>query len=228
MYAREEDVFNAVYHQLKNFVSEHFIMDAQYKQQVQKFNNQIAELTQDSEKAWTSAMEQYEQYVQGETSKEALRMALDTAHNAKSVLATVSEQKAAYDKKYRFVADLQNSIKMKIRELKSADYNRNESAILQKANSIVKRFSADPYFQHICQDKYVAYLTKPGVTKAKECLKESSVLGVLSAYKLFYVGCSRARRNLTILLDRSKLQGDLQKQKKMFKELGFSVEEIMV
>lgn len=126
------------------------------------------------------------------------------------------------------LADLQNSIKMKIRELKSADYNRNESAILQKANSIVKRFSADPYFQHICQDKYAAYLTKPGVTKAKECLKESSVLGVLSAYKLFYVGCSRARRNLTILLDRSKLQGDLQKQKKMFKELGFSVEEIMV
>lgn len=126
------------------------------------------------------------------------------------------------------LADLQNSIKMKIRELKSADYNRNESTILQKANSIVKQFSADPYFQHICQDKYAAYLTKPGVTKAKECLNESSVLGVLSAYKLFYVGCSRARRNLTILLDRSKMQGDLLKQKEKFKELGFSVEEIVV
>jgi DNA helicase-2/ATP-dependent DNA helicase PcrA len=126
------------------------------------------------------------------------------------------------------LSDLQNSIKMKIRELKSADYNRNESVILQKANSIVKRFSADPYFQHICQEKYVAYLTKPGVTKAKECLKESSVLGILSAYKLFYVGCSRARRNLTILLDRSKIQGDLLKQKEKLKELGFSVEEIAV
>ena len=61
-----------------------------------------------------------------------------------------------------------------------------------------------------------------------KCLKENSVLGILSAYKLFYVGCSRARRNLTILLDRSKLQGDVPWQKEKFKELGFSVEEIFV
>ena len=126
------------------------------------------------------------------------------------------------------LADLQNTLKMKIRELKSADYTRSENEILQKANAIVARFSTDPYFQHICQDKYTAYLSKPGVTRAKGCLKASDVLGILSAYKLFYVGCSRARKNLTILLDLSKLQGDLQKQKEMFKELGFSVEEVMV
>lgn len=126
------------------------------------------------------------------------------------------------------LADLQNTLKMKIRELKSADYTRSENEILQKANAIVARFSTDPYFQHICQDKYTAYLSKPGVTRAKGCLKASDVLGILSAYKLFYVGCSRARKNLTILLDLSKLQGDLQKQKEMFKELGFFVEEVMV
>lgn len=91
MYAREEDVFNAIYRQLKVYVSEHYITDMQYKQQVQKFNNQIAELTLSSETAWANAMEQYEQYVQGKTSKEALRMALDAANNAKSVLAEVSE-----------------------------------------------------------------------------------------------------------------------------------------
>ena len=56
-------------------------------------------------------------------------------------------------------------------------------------------------------------------------MKESSVLGILSAYKLFYVGCSRARKNLSILLDCSKLQGDVLKQKEKFKELGFTVEE---
>lgn len=125
------------------------------------------------------------------------------------------------------LADLQNMIKMKIRELKSADYDQYENEILQKASSIVEHFSDNPYFQHICRDKYAEYLDKPGVTKAKECFKESSILGILSAYKLFYVGCSRARKNLTVLLDRSKLQGDLPKQKEMFKELGFSVEEIV-
>lgn len=32
MYAREEDVFNAIYRQLKVYVSEHYITDLQYKQ----------------------------------------------------------------------------------------------------------------------------------------------------------------------------------------------------
>lgn len=126
------------------------------------------------------------------------------------------------------LVDLQNTIKIKIRELKSADYNQHKDKILQKAGSIVERFSDNLYFQHICRDKYAEYLNKPGVTKAKACLSISNVLGILSAYKLFYVGCSRARRNLTILLDNSKLQGTLQKQKEMFEELGFSVEEVVV
>lgn len=126
------------------------------------------------------------------------------------------------------LASLQSTIKMKIRELKKSDYAQHEDEILKKATTIVERFSDNPYFQRICLDKYVEYLDKPGVTKARECLKENSVLGILSAYKLFYVGCSRARRNLTILLDRSKLQGDVPWQKEKFKELGFSVEEIFV
>lgn len=125
------------------------------------------------------------------------------------------------------LADLQNTIQMKVRELKKVDYVQHEGEILKKANTIVNRFSNNPYFQHICQDKYAEYLSNPGVTKAKECLKESNILGILSAYKLFYVGCSRARKNLTILLNRSKLQGDLLKQKEKFMELGFSVEEIV-
>ncbi len=123
----------------------------------------------------------------------------------------------------RELSDLQNTIKMKIYELKSVDYDQHENDILQKAKAIEDSFSTNPYFRNICQDEYIKYLSKPGVTKAKKCLNINNVLGILSAYKLFYVGCSRARRNLTILLDRSKLQGDLPKQIEKFKELGFSV-----
>ncbi len=46
MYVREEDIFHAIYRQLKDFVSEHYITDTQYKQKVQEFTNQIADLTQ--------------------------------------------------------------------------------------------------------------------------------------------------------------------------------------
>lgn len=100
MYVREEDIFNVIYRQLKVYVSEHYITDSQYKQQIQQFNDKIYELAQSSEKAWTNAMEHYEQYVRGELNKEAFRTALDAAHEAKAVLAETSEQKAAYDKEY--------------------------------------------------------------------------------------------------------------------------------
>ena len=100
MYVREEDVFNALYRQLKVYVSEHCITDLQNKEQIQKFNYQIIELTQSSEEAWENARKCYEQYVRGKTSKEDLRAALDAAHTAKTMLAEVIDEKAVYDKAY--------------------------------------------------------------------------------------------------------------------------------
>lgn len=56
MYAREEDIFNAIYRQLKVYVSEHYITDLQHKQQIRQFNDKIFELAKSSETAWTNAM----------------------------------------------------------------------------------------------------------------------------------------------------------------------------
>ena len=106
MYAREEDVFKVIYRQLKAYVSEHYITDSQHKQQIQQFSDEFFELAQSSEKAWTNAMEVYEQYVQGEVSKEILRVALDAAHDTKAQLAKLSEQKAAYEKRYNIFRKL--------------------------------------------------------------------------------------------------------------------------
>ena len=98
--SREEDIFNAIYRQLKAYASEHFITDLQHKQQIQQFNNKICKLAQSSETAWANAMEHYEQYVQGELSKQELRSALDSAHKAKAVLVKATEQREAYERGY--------------------------------------------------------------------------------------------------------------------------------
>ena len=42
MYAREEDVFNAIYRQLKDYVNEHYITNSAYKQKIQEYAEQIA------------------------------------------------------------------------------------------------------------------------------------------------------------------------------------------
>ena len=119
--------------------------------------------------------------------------------------------------------DLQSSIETQISSLNRDTYATFENTLLEWANTILCQFSGNPYFDYLCKEKYNGYIAKPGVTKAKDCFKENTVFGVLSAYKLFYVGCSRAKNNLTIILDKGKIKGNLEMQAKKFTELGFQV-----
>ena len=50
--------------------------------------------------AWINAMEHYEQYVQGEISKEEFRAVQDIANQAKEDLIQATEGKIAYEKQY--------------------------------------------------------------------------------------------------------------------------------
>ena len=43
------------------------------------------------------------------------------------------------------------------------------------------------------------------VSNAKNILRISKIEGILTAYKLFYVGCSRVRKNLVIVVDETKI-----------------------
>ncbi len=127
---------------------------------------------------------------------------------------------------YNFAAEVDNiqqSIGIKGSVLKKGTYIANEEMIKAKLHTVFDRFKDDPYFQFIYGADYESYFSKPGVTKARDCLKGNTAYSILSAYKLFYVGCSRARRNLTILLDSSKIKGNLEPQKKRFGEIGFQV-----
>lgn len=100
MYAREEDIFNAIYRQLKDYVNEYYITNSAYKQKIQEFTSQISDLTQRKTTAWINAMEHYEQYVQGKISKEEFRAVQDIANQAKEALIQATEGKVAYEKQY--------------------------------------------------------------------------------------------------------------------------------
>lgn len=122
------------------------------------------------------------------------------------------------------VENIQRDIGIKASDLKKDTYTASEEMITEKIQSMYDRFKDNPYFQFIYDKKYQAFFSNPGVSKAKECLKDNTAYGILSAYKLFYVGCSRARRNLTILLDNSKIKENFELQKTRFEEVGFRVE----
>ena len=75
-------------------------------------------------------------------------------------------------------------------------------------NSYIVVYIYDFYNKYFlfCQQKYYdKYLGNPNSTNAKDCFKSTKIQGILWAYKLFYVGCSRAKENLVIVIDENKI-----------------------
>lgn len=66
MYVREEDIFSAMYYQLKLYVKEHFISAPQHEQQVLQIQDQIAQASRLFDEATDNAMQHLEKYNDGE------------------------------------------------------------------------------------------------------------------------------------------------------------------
>ncbi|MBE6097416.1 MAG: hypothetical protein E7198_06400 [Schwartzia succinivorans] len=126
----------------------------------------------------------------------------------------------------KMIKSVENECKMKISEIKAADYSRNEAFILEKISEFSDRYRDNDYYTVLLKEAYDAYFAKKNKGKAQACLKENAVYGVLAAYRLFYVGCSRARKNLAIVIDNADISGFKERLKSKFEDIGFEVEEM--
>lgn len=131
-------------------------------------------------------------------------------------------EKFYYDYK-NLIVNIEENIGMKCSDMKSLDYKNKEKVIFDKAKEFAESQSNSSYYKYLLKNKFDIYFQKKGVTKAKECLRENLVYGALSAYKLFYVGCSRARKNLTIIINKSDISSFKDKLIDKFKLCGFKV-----
>ena len=91
--------------------------------------------------------------------------------------------------------------------MKKDDYVNHKEYIFKSVSDFSEAYEENVYYQGLLKTDIEKFLGKEGVTSAKACLKENLVYGALSAYKLFYVGCSRARKNLSIIIDKKDVQG---------------------
>ena len=141
MYVREEDIFNTIYRQLKIYMDEHFITDAQYRQQIRDYNEQINRLTQNSEAAWANAKEYFEKYMQDEVSKEEFSAAQEAANQAKDVFIRAVECKEAYEMQYKVFRNLLSASRKEISLSEIMDYIEN--IMVDKGGKIVVKWSID-------------------------------------------------------------------------------------
>lgn len=125
----------------------------------------------------------------------------------------------------QWVSDTTQHIGFPPSEINSQLHGQHQKFLIERVNNLLENFKSNMYFKLLCESDYTDYLKKPNVGTAKKCFKESRVYGVLCAYRLFYVGCSRARRNLTIIIDKSKIESFSQQLVGKFEDIGFSIVE---
>ena len=119
-------------------MNERYITNSAYKQQIQEYTGQIADLSQCKTTAWINAMEHYEQYVQGEICKEEFRAVQDVANQAKEALIQATEGKAAYEKQYAVFRKLLSASSRDISLSEIVDYI--DKVVVDKNGKIVVKW----------------------------------------------------------------------------------------
>ena len=120
---------------------------------------------------------------------------------------TLSEFDAFYYIYSQMLNQIENKIGMKCSQLKADTYISVASIIDEELQVFTKKNETNPYYIQLLKVKMDKYFGKKNVTNVKECLKEGTVYGPLCAYRLFYVGCSRAKRNLVIMINKKDIEG---------------------
>lgn len=136
---------------------------------------------------------------------------------------SLNEIEDFYYKYTKLVVDTVNKLGMPIKDLKAESHNKNKLILKKASEKMQDNFRDNRIFELLCKDYYEGYLSNPNVGNVKKCFKDSTVYGVLVAYKLFYVGCSRARKNLTIVIDKGKIDQFKEIFIKKVKKIGFIV-----
>ena len=101
--------------------------------------------------------------------------------------------------------------------------NSNNEEKNQKIKDFMELYKLSPYFISLVKNEFENYIKKPNITNLKK-IRKTLVERAFSAYKLFYVGCSRAMDNLFVLVDRTKVNSFEADLANKMTKLGFAVE----
>lgn len=123
----------------------------------------------------------------------------------------------------KLIIDIETMVGMKCSDMKKGDYECCEEEIYKEIYLFQQEYSENNYYKYLLKDVIDKYLVKKGVTNVRNCLKENLVYGSLSAYRLFYVGCSRARKNLSIIIDKNDIKEFEEKLVVKLKKCGFTI-----
>ena len=119
----------------------------------------------------------------------------------------------------RDILSLEEKLEKKISKIKAEDREQ----YFDDFQNIYNKYLDNEYFKFICLNQNTLRL------REKTCLKDmktifnnNAVRSILTAYKLFYVGCSRAEEELVVLIDENQIE-NMTEFKSCFKQIGFQI-----
>lgn len=122
------------------------------------------------------------------------------------------------------IADIEASTSMKLGNINAASHAKFESIAAAGIDQLLQVIEADQILRILCGNVVYNYRHKPTVGGIHNVGKlVNSVRGTVDAYRLFYVGCSRARRELDVIIDRDEID-DLSLLSERFQNFGFAVD----
>lgn len=102
-------------------------------------------------------------------------------------------------------------------------YNEHKKQLEEIIVEFGRLYADNDVFRILCKKDWDEYFKNNTLTNFNKVIKKTRIKSILMAYKLFYVGCSRARKNLTILVDSNKISSFSDSLENKFREVGFNV-----
>jgi DNA helicase II / ATP-dependent DNA helicase PcrA len=123
------------------------------------------------------------------------------------------------------IKNFNKSIGKKISQFKAADYKQYEDECTDFIDNIKRNIIVNKrFYEEFFACEFSKFEDKPNVTNLKNCIKAANRIdGMLLAYKLFYVGCSRAKKNLDVYVISSSIIHFKREFISSMEELNFEV-----
>ena len=123
--------------------------------------------------------------------------------------------------------EVEAKLGMKTSELNAETHNKNEAnkkLLAEYCNQVLNTYRDNKLFEVLLKNDFTTYLGKSNVGNAQKIFKITTLEGILTAYKLFYVGCSRARKNLIIVVDETKINKFENEFKEKLASIGLEIQ----
>ena len=130
---------------------------------------------------------------------------------------------AFYYEYLKMIQNVQIICGVKQSALNKEIYEKCEAQIIEVIKEYAEINKESEYYSCLVKTQVDKYLGNPNTTNLKACIREGTVYGALSAYRLFYVGCSRARRNLEIMIKNEDVQAFKERLASKFVQCGFEI-----